>query len=68
MVFSDECRFGLKNDSKILRVWRTKQEANDPTLFQQTFKGAMSVMFWGRIGPNGVGKFLVCDRTINAEK
>ena len=68
LVFLDECRFGLKNDCKALRVWRTKQEVNDPTLFQQTFKGATSVMFWGCIGPDNVGKLVLGDRTINAEK
>ena len=65
MVFSDECRFGFKNDCKRLRVWR---EVNDPTLFHQTFKNATSLMFWGCVGPYGVGKLAVCDRTVNAEK
>ena len=68
VMFSDEFRFGLKNDCKTLRVWRTKQEFNDPTLFLQTFKGSTSVMFFGCIGPNGDGVLLVCDTTINAEK
>ena len=63
MVFSDEYGFGLQNDCKTLRVWRTKQEAKDPTLFQQKLKGATSVMHWGFIGPNGVGKLVVCRRT-----
>ena len=67
-MFSDECRSGLKNDCKTLRVWRTKQEVNGPTLFQQTFKGATSVMFRGCIGPNVVGVLVVYGRTINAEK
>ena len=67
-MFFEERRFGLKNDCKTLRVWRTKQKVNDPTLLKQKFKGAISVMFWGCIGPNGVGKLVVCDRTINAEK
>ena len=66
--FSNECILGLKNDSKTMRVWRTKQEANDPTLFQQIFKCAISVMIWGCTGPNGVGKSVVCHRTMNAEK
>ena len=30
VVFSDECRFGLKNDCKTLRVWRTTEEAHNP--------------------------------------
>ena len=25
-------------------------------------------MFWGCVGPTGVGKLVVCDRTVNAEK
>jgi len=35
-------------------------------LFQQTFKCATSLMFWGCIGPTGVGKLVVCYRTVNA--
>ena len=48
VIFSDKCRFGLKNDNKTLQVWRRKQEANDPTLFQQTFKNAFDVLgvYW----------------------
>ena len=68
VVFSNECRFGLKNDCKRLRVWRTKQDVNDTTLFEQTFQGATSVMFWGCTGSNGVDKLVVCGRTINSEK
>eukprot|EP00794_Sanderia_malayensis_P019806 gene19806-21746_t len=52
IAFSDECRFGLKS----LRVWRTTEKANNPLLFQPIFKSAISAMFWGCIGPNGVGK------------
>ena len=68
MVFSDECRSGLKSDCKRLRVWHTEQEFNDPILLLQTFKGAAAVMFCGCIGPNGVGVSVAYDRTINAEK
>ena len=59
VVFSNECKFGLTNDCKRLRIWRTEQEVNDPTLFQQTLKYATSVMLWGYIGPNGVGKLIL---------
>ena len=66
VIFSDECRFGLGNDSRKKRVWRTTSEANNPKLFQPTFKNAVSVMFWGCIGPNGVGRLVQCDQRMNA--
>ena len=66
IVFSDECRFGLQNDSKTLRVWRTNAEANNPMYFQPTFKNSISVMFWGCIGPNGVGRLVVCKDRMDA--
>jgi len=68
VVFSDECRFGLGNDSRTLRVWRKTSEANNPKFFQPTFKNAVSVMFWGCIGPNGVGRLVQCDHRINATR
>ena len=68
VVFSGECRFGLENDSKTFRVWRTTSEANNPKFFQPTFKYAVSVMFWGCIGPNGVGRLVQCDQRLNATR
>ena len=68
IVFSDECRFGLKNDAMSLRIWRTSAEANDPRYFQPTFKNSVSVMFWGCIGPNGVGRLVLCEDSVNATK
>ena len=44
IIFSNECRFGLKNDSGVLRVWRTSNEANNPEFFQPTFTNSVSVM------------------------
>ena len=66
VVFSDECRFGLKNDSKMLRVWRMPTEAYKPELFQPRFTNALSILCWGCIGPNGVGKLVICDQKMNA--
>ena len=68
VVFSDECRFGLGNDSRTKRVWRTTSEANNPKFFQPTFKNAVSVMFWGCIGPNGVCRLVQCDQRMNATR
>ena len=45
-----------------------KSEAKNPEFFQPTFKNALSIMFWGCIGPNGVGRFVVCDQKMNAKK
>ena len=68
VVFSDECRFGLKNDSRTLRVWRMTSEAENPEFFQPSFKNSLSVMFWGCIGPNGIGRLVICDQKMNAAK
>ena len=67
VVFSDECRFGLRNDSGVLRVWRSSQEASNPEFFQPTFSNSVSVMVWGCIGPNRVGQLVVCERSVNSE-
>ena len=67
VVFSDECRFGLRNDSGVLRVWRSSQEASNPEFFQPTFSNSVSVMVWGCIGPNRVGRLVVCERSVNSE-
>ena len=67
VIFSDECRFGLKNDSGVLRVWRTSNEANNPEFFQPTFTNSVSVMVWGCVGPNDVGKLAFCQRSMNAK-
>ena len=66
VVFSDESRFGLKNDSGVLRVWRTTNEASNPQFFLPTFANTVSVMVWGCIGSNGVGKLAICERSVNS--
>ena len=43
-------------------------EAEDSEFFQPTFKDALSIMFWGCIGPNGVVRLVVCDQKMNAKK
>ena len=67
VVFSDESRFGLKNDSGVLRVWRTTNEASNPQFFLPTFANMVSVMVWGCIGPNGIGKLAICERSVNSK-
>ena len=67
VIFSDECRFTLKSDCRLQRVWRTKTEADQPAFYTPTFSAYLSVMVWGCIGPNGVGRLVVCDRSINSD-
>ena len=67
VIFSDECRFGLHNDSGVLRVWRSSQEASNPAFFQPTFTNSVSVLVWACIGPNHVGNLVICQRSVNAE-
>ena len=43
------------------------KEATNPSFFQPTFKGGVSVMVWGCIGPDGVGNLAFCEGTINAQ-
>ena len=65
---SCECRFGLKNECKTLTVWRRSEEASNTDFFQPILKNSVSVIFWGCIGPNGVGRLVRCHGQINAVK
>ena len=67
VIFSDECRFSLVNDSGVRRVWRTACEADNPEFFVPAFTGGVSVMVWGCIGPIGVGNLVLCEKSVNSE-
>ena len=60
VIFSDECRFGLHNDSGVLRVWRSSQEASNPAFFQLTFTNYVLVLVWASIGPHHMGNLIIC--------
>ena len=62
VIFSDETRSGLQNDSKTFRAWRTSAEENNPMYFQRTFKNSVSVMSWGCFLPKGIGRLVVCKK------
>ena len=66
VIFSDESKFSLNNDSGTMRVWRKTSEANNPSYFWPTFTNSVSAMICGCIGSNGVGRFVLCTRTVNA--
>ena len=66
VIFSDESCFCLQHDSGVFRVWRTADEAENPLCFLPKFVNTVSVMVWGCIGPNGVGKLAVWERSVNS--
>ena len=68
VVFSDKCRFSLSNDSKKIRVRRKTNENVNLQCFAPKVSNPTSVMFWRSVGPKGVGKLVVCDAKVNAEK
>eukprot|EP00795_Rhopilema_esculentum_P003544 gene3544-2031_t len=45
-----------------------QQQSENPEFFQPSFKNALSGMFWGCVGPNSVGKLVVCNGNINGKK
>ena len=67
VIFSDESRFCLQNVSGVSLVWRSADEAENPTFFLPKFVNTVSVMVWGCIGPNSVGKLAVCERSVNSK-
>ncbi len=64
--FSDERRLSLLSNDGVQRVWRTKNEADIPTLCCLKVSKSVSVMEWGCIGPNGVGRLVVCNRNVDS--
>ena len=66
VVFSDEYKFSLNNDSGIFKVWRETSEANNPDYFRPRFTNSVSAMFWGYIGSDGVGRLVLCTQTVSA--
>ena len=68
VIFLDKCWFCLPNESKMLRVWWTTGEDDNPQFFPPKFSNSISVMFCGSIGPKRVGKLAFCDGQVNAEK
>ena len=44
VIFSDECRLGLKNDCKTLTVWQRPEEASNTDFFQHTLKNSIILM------------------------
>ena len=64
VIFSDECRFGLQNDARQSRDGRKADKSNNPGFFKPVFIRAPSVMVWGCITRNGVGKLVVVELSL----
>ena len=65
--FSNECKFAWINDSPLQRVWRTNNEADKPDFYIPTFSNYVSVMDWGCTGAYGVGRLVICDKSVNSD-
>ena len=65
VVFSDEFKFTLNNVSGMMRLCREKSEANNSDYFPPIFINSVSAMFWGCVGSNGVGRLVLCVRSVN---
>ena len=65
-IFRNECKSSLNNDSGTLRVLGETSETNNTSYFRPTFTNCVAAMFWGCIGSNGVGRLVLCTRTVNA--
>lgn len=69
IIWSDECRFcldGSDGNQKVIRSANTRFNEEN-ILKTRKFKGG-SVMVWGCISYNGVGKLVVVDETLNATR
>jgi transposase len=67
VIFSDESRFGLQSDGRVW-VWRRSHERYAPhcTVSQSTDR--RSIMYWGCISYDGVGKLIRCTNHVKAEE
>ena len=68
VLWSDESKFNLKKSDGAQRVWRKRGEAFNLSCTRGTIKhGGGSVMLWGCMAWNGVGKLEFTDETMNAD-
>ena len=66
IIFSDESRFNLGFNDGRVRVWRENGEVFHPLNQVQVHRqGSCSVMLWGCISYEGVGKLVVIDGNLN---
>lgn len=61
VIYSDECKFEVWNTSRSKKVWRRANSRYEEKNLQPTVKYGGSVMVWGCMGANGVGKLVFID-------
>jgi transposase len=65
VIFTDEVRIGFRPDGGI-RVWRKKGERYLPGCTTTTSTSRASIMFWGFISWDGVGRLFQCSNRMSA--
>lgn len=66
VIWSDESRFEVCVGDYRSRVLRTKNEPYHPDCLRRKVKFPASVMIWGCMSAQGVGKLHIIDGTVNA--
>ena len=68
VIFSDESTFTIQNHAGNNFVRRRPHEAFSPQCILPTIKYPTSVMIWGCMASNGIGKLHICEGMMNATK
>ena len=62
IIFSDECKFNLDWSDGKLKIWRTSGTGLDEQhIIFKNGKNSPSVMYWGCMSGNGVGRLVKCN-------
>ena len=68
VIFSDESTFTIQNHAGNNFVRRRPHEAFSPQHISPTIKHPTSVMIWGCMASNGIGRLHICEGMMNATK
>lgn len=68
VIFSDESRISIFGSDGVKYIRRRSGEENLPSCLVPTMKHPISVMIWGCIARDGVGRLKVLDGIMNARK
>ena len=65
VLFSDESMFCVSHGNQCMRVWRLKQEAYNKKCLKNLVKFATSVMVWGCMTAEGLGRMCIVFTAVN---
>ena len=68
VIFLDESTFTIQNHAGNNLVRRRPHEAFSPQCISPTIKHSTSVMIWGCMASNGIGRLHICEGMMNATK